>query len=48
MTTILQADNITKKFDDHTVLDHISISFDSGYIHLLNGKNGCGKSTFLK
>lgn len=48
MTTILQADNITKKFDDHTVLDHISIYFDSGYIHLLNGKNGCGKSTFLK
>lgn len=48
MTTILQADNITKKFDDHTVLDHVSIPFESGYIHLLNGKNGCGKSTFLK
>lgn len=48
MTIILQADNITKIFGDHLVLDHVSISFDSGYIHLLNGKNGCGKSTFLK
>ena len=48
MTAVIRVENITKSFSDHTVLDHISIEFESGYIHLLNGKNGCGKSTFLK
>lgn len=48
MTTIIQTDNITKSFGDKVVSDHITMSFESGYIHLLNGKNGCGKSTYLK
>ena len=48
MTTIIQTDNISKSFGDKVVSDHITMSFDTGYIHLLNGKNGCGKSTYLK
>lgn len=35
--------NITKKYKDNTVLDHLNFSFDSSHIVGLIGKNGVGK-----
>lgn len=46
--TILKCENLKKSFGDKDILDNVNLSFDAGYIHLLNGKNGSGKSTFLK
>jgi ATP-binding cassette subfamily A (ABC1) protein 3 len=39
--------NLSKKFDDFTALDNISISFSKGKMHCLLGHNGAGKSTFI-
>lgn len=48
MTTILSTSNLTKKYKENTIIDHVNMEFEKGYIHLLNGNNGSGKSTFLK
>lgn len=48
MKTEIKIENISKSFDTQQVLDHITMDFQRGYIHLLNGNNGCGKSTMLK
>lgn len=40
--------NITKKYKDNTVLDHLNFSFDSSHIVGLIGKNGVGKTTIMK
>lgn len=51
--SILEADNITKTFDDEdghqplTVLDGTSIAIDKGSIVTVVGASGCGKSTLL-
>ncbi|MBE7037609.1 MAG: ABC transporter ATP-binding protein [Ruminococcaceae bacterium] len=43
----LKIENLTKKFDDYTVLDSISSSIEKGSIYGLIGTNGAGKSTLL-
>lgn len=45
---ILQAQNITKTFPGTVALDDVSVSFESGKVNALVGKNGCGKSTMIK
>lgn len=40
-------ENLTKKFDDYTVLDNISSGIEKGCIYGLIGTNGAGKSTLL-
>ncbi|MGC7647399.1 ATP-binding cassette domain-containing protein, partial [Staphylococcus epidermidis] len=40
--------NITKKYKDNTVLDHLNFSLDSSHIVGLIGKNGVGKTTIMK
>lgn len=40
--------NITKKYKDNTILDHLNFSFDSSHIVGLIGKNGVGKTTIMK
>lgn len=42
------AENVVKKFDDFTALDHISCKIQSGCIYGMVGSNGAGKSTFLR
>lgn len=39
---------ITKKFKNNIVLDNISMTFESGKIYGISGRNGSGKSVFLK
>lgn len=45
---MIQAINITKKFDDLTALDSVNISVGTGSIFGLVGSNGAGKSTLMR
>lgn len=46
--SVLETRKLTKTYPGTTALDEISVSFESGKVHALIGKNGCGKSTLLK
>ena len=48
MKTEIKIENISKSFDTQQVLDHITMDFQRGYIHLLNGNNGWGKRNIFK
>lgn len=39
---------VTKVFQDQTVLDHVSVDFERGKIHGIIGRNGSGKTVLLK
>ena len=39
--------NLTKKYGDKTVLDHVNLTLESGKIYGLIGRNGAGKTTLL-
>ncbi|MCI8996477.1 MAG: ABC transporter ATP-binding protein [Lachnospiraceae bacterium] len=39
--------NLTKKFGDLTVLDHVSFDIERGEFVCIVGPTGCGKTTFL-
>lgn len=43
----IELQNITKRFDDHLVLDNISFTIEKGEIFGLIGPNGAGKSTLI-
>ena len=45
---MLSVKNLSKSFSDTKVLDNISCKIDSGKLVALLGKNGSGKTTFLK
>lgn len=40
--------SVTKKFGNHTVVDHFSISIKNGEFVTLLGPSGCGKTTLLR
>lgn len=46
--SILETRKIVKNYPGTVALNEISVSFESGKVHALIGKNGCGKSTLLK
>lgn len=44
----LEIKNLTKKFKNVTVVDNVNVVFESGKIYGIIGRNGSGKSVFLK
>ena len=45
---MIEAVNLTKRFDDIVAVDHISAAIRDGSVFGLIGTNGAGKSTFLR
>ncbi|MCX8129852.1 MAG: ABC transporter ATP-binding protein [Clostridia bacterium] len=44
---VVKIENLTKKFDDVTAVDNITLEIDEGEIYGLLGPNGAGKSTTI-
>jgi len=44
----LLVSNIYKNYNDTTILNNLTYSFDSNCIYVIMGQNGIGKSTFLR
>ncbi|MBN1115523.1 MAG: ABC transporter ATP-binding protein, partial [Oligoflexia bacterium] len=40
--------NITKKFDDITALENVSVDIEDGHFFFFLGPSGCGKTTMLR
>lgn len=45
---MIEAKNLTKKFDSIMAVDHVNAKIRDGYVFGLIGTNGAGKSTFLR
>lgn len=48
MSTIVEVNDLTKRFGDLAAIDHISFSLEAGKIYGLLGRNGSGKTTLLR
>ena len=45
---MIEVKNLTKKFGDKTVLDNISVQFETGKTNLIIGQSGSGKTVLMK
>ena len=45
---MLQANNLSKKYNGRTALDHVNVEMGDGKIYAFLGPNGSGKTTFMK
>ena len=45
---ILEIEHLTKKYDDLTVINDLSLSVKKGEVIVIVGSSGCGKSTLLR
>ena len=48
MAELIRVENVTKRFGDVVALDRINISFESGKIYGITGRNGSGKTVLFK
>lgn len=48
MNPIIETRNLTKIFGDHKAVNNISLTINQGDIYGLIGRNGAGKTTFMK
>ena len=44
----MEAKDLTKKYKEAVVLDHINLQLEKGKIYGFIGRNGAGKTTFLR
>lgn len=45
--SVIEVQEVTKRFGDFTAIDQITLDFAEGEIHAICGENGAGKSTFM-
>ena len=45
---VLHIEHITKKYEDHTVLNDVNLTVHQGEVIVIIGPSGCGKSTLLR
>ena len=45
---MIQIRNVTKEFKNQAVLENVTVQFEAGKIHGIIGKNGSGKTVFLR
>ena len=48
MEEILRVENLSKRFEDISVINDLSLSVKKGEVVVIVGPSGCGKSTFLR
>ena len=48
MSAYVCAEGISKSFGKQAILDHISVDFEKGKVYGITGRNGSGKTVFLK
>ena len=48
METVLKANGIVKKYGNSTILNGINMTINKGDIYGFIGKNGAGKTTFMR
>ena len=46
--TVLSISHLTKRFDDQTILEDLSLEVHEGEVVVIVGSSGCGKSTLLR
>ena len=46
--TVLSISHLTKRFDDQTILEDLSLDVREGEVVVIVGSSGCGKSTLLR
>ena len=44
----IKVENLNKEFKSNIIIENINLEFESGNIYGLRGRNGSGKSVFLK
>ncbi len=45
---MIELKDVTKRFKDKTVLDHINMKFENGIVYGIHGTNGSGKTMLLR
>lgn len=48
MNYVMETQNLTKKYQNVTVVDHVNLHIPKGKIYGLLGRNGAGKTTIMK
>jgi ATP-binding cassette subfamily F protein uup len=48
MSTIISASEVTVRYNEHAILDNVTLGIQEGDRIGLVGRNGCGKTTFMK